>query len=124
MEQECFPVPPVKMSESEYFELWRQCGPIRIEMVEKIGTCKHSLGDTLFYKSPYAKPEGVCTALLHVLDLYAWRVALGFPSWEDDDRRVFRIHCPSRTGTVWEMRREDPEQDAGPNPDFAAASPG
>jgi uncharacterized repeat protein (TIGR04076 family) len=74
-------------------------------MIEKTGKCKHKIGDTFYYKTPYHRPEGVCAALLHVLDLYTWRAALGFPSWEDDDRRVHRVHCPSRTGTVWEMRR-------------------
>jgi len=106
-EQDCFPVSAQQISDAEYSELWRRCGPIRIEMVQKVGKCTHALGDTFFYANPYARPQGVCAALLHVLDLYLWRVVLGFPSWEKDDRRVFRVHCPSKTGTVWEMRRVD-----------------
>lgn len=74
-------------------------------MVEKIGKCMHDLNDKFNYENPYKKPNGVCTALLHVLDLYTWRVALGFPSWEEDDRTIFRIHCPSRKGTVWEIEK-------------------
>jgi uncharacterized repeat protein (TIGR04076 family) len=74
-------------------------------MIEKNEECKHNLGDVFVYKNPYDKPQGVCTALLHVLDLYIWRVALGFPSWEETDCKVYRVHCPDKLGTVWEMRK-------------------
>jgi uncharacterized repeat protein (TIGR04076 family) len=47
-------------------------------MVEQHEECKHAIGDTFIYEKPYQKPAGVCNALLHVLDLYIWRVALGF----------------------------------------------
>jgi uncharacterized repeat protein (TIGR04076 family) len=100
-----FALPRSPLSETEYSQLWKECGPIRIRMIEKTGKCEHEVGQTFQYVTPYDRPEGVCAALLHVLDLYTWRVAMGFPSWEEDDRRVFRIHCPSKTGTVWEMRR-------------------
>ncbi|MCE5249861.1 hypothetical protein LLG96_06535 [bacterium] len=93
------------MNDEEYRERWNNLGKIEIKMVEKIGKCRHELGETYFYNTPYERPQGVCTALLHVLDLYTWRVVLGFPSWEADDRSVFRIHCPSKKGTVWEMRK-------------------
>ena len=53
--------------------------------------------------------EGICAALWHVLEFYAWRVALDFPSWEPDDAAVYWLHCPCETGTVWEMRKADPE---------------
>jgi hypothetical protein len=82
-------------------------GAIEITMVEKLGKCRHAPGENHRYGSPYERPADVCNALLHVLDLYTWRVALGFPSWEQDDRTVYRIHCPSKKGTVWEMRRVD-----------------
>ncbi|MHB8066217.1 MAG: hypothetical protein ACYDG2_26960 [Ruminiclostridium sp.] len=91
----------------EYRKLWDRIGRIEIEMVEKYEECKHNLGDTFIYENPYMKPEGVCIALLHVLDLYTWRVALGFPSWNGEDRKVHRIHCPDAKGTVWEKRRID-----------------
>ena len=94
-----------RMSEARYKEHWKSAGPLEIRLVQKIGKCKHALGDTFYYQTPYVKPEGVCNALLHVLDLYTWRAALGFPSWETDDRSVFRIHCPSMKGTVWELRK-------------------
>lgn len=94
-----------KMMEAQYQERWKATGPLEITLVQKTGKCQHALGDTFYYKTPYEKPEGVCNALLHVLDLYTWRVALGFPSWESDDHDVFRIHCPSKKGTVWELRK-------------------
>lgn len=32
------------------------------------------------------------------------------PSWEGDNPEVYRIHCISKKGTVWEFQRvEDPE---------------
>ena len=89
----------------QYRELWNKMGRIEIRMVEKNGECEHNLGDVFFYDNPYKKPKGVCNALLHVLDLYTWRVALGFPSWNEKDRTVHRIHCPDATGTVWEMKK-------------------
>ncbi|MDQ7092638.1 hypothetical protein REC12_03465 [Desulfosporosinus sp. PR] len=91
------------MTDKEYKEMWSRLGPIQIKMIEKTGLCHHSLGDEFLYKNPYHKPNGVCAALLHVLDWYIWRVTLGFPSWEADDRSIYRVHCPSRKGTVWEL---------------------
>lgn len=92
------------MKHEDYLGKWEELSPIQVSMVEQSGNCCHGLGDTFLYKTPYEKPAGLCNALMHVLDLYTWRVTLGFPSWEEDDECVFRIHCPSKTGTVWEMR--------------------
>jgi uncharacterized repeat protein (TIGR04076 family) len=92
-------------SDDDYHELWNQIGRIRIKMVEKIGKCNHELGDTFYYQNPYIKPGGVCNALLHVLDLYTWRTALGFPSWDPKDRKAHMIHCPAKKGTIWEMKK-------------------
>jgi uncharacterized repeat protein (TIGR04076 family) len=92
------------LSDEEYKNLWKGL-KIEIKMIEKIGKCKHEPGEKYFYNSPYEKPQNVCNALLHVMDLYTWRVALDFPSWESDNRKMYRIHCPSKKGTVWEMRK-------------------
>jgi len=92
-------------SHDDYRKLWDKIGRIEIKMVEKNEDCKHNLGDVFIYDNPYKKPEGVCNALLHVLDLYTWRVALGFPSWNSEDRKVHKIHCPDAKGTVWEIRK-------------------
>ena len=99
------PLENYDMSDSSYKELWDKLGPIQIEMIEKNEPCKHDINDTFIYENPYKKPDGLCNALQHVLDLYSWRVALGFPSWESDDRKVYRIHCPAKNGTVWEMQK-------------------
>ncbi len=88
-----------------YKDMWERLGRVEIRMVEKYEECKHCLGDSFIYENPYKKPEGVCTALLHVLDLYIWRVTFGFPSWNGEDRRVFKLHCPDPKGTVWEMKK-------------------
>jgi uncharacterized repeat protein (TIGR04076 family) len=92
------------MSDDSYRAVWDSLYRIEIRLVEKIGQCKHNAGDTFYYDTPYKKPSGVCAALLHVLDLYTWRVVLGYPSWNDRDRSVYQIHCPDHTGTIWEMR--------------------
>ena len=92
-------------SHAEYKQLWDKLGPLEIRMTAKTGKCSHELGEAFRYEHPYSKPEGLCNALVHVLDLYTWRVALGFPSWEADDPTVYRIHCPSKNGTVWELRK-------------------
>ncbi len=93
------------LTNEEYREFWTRLDPIQIKMVEKIGLCPHNIGDTFNYQNPYDKPRGICNALLHVLDLYSWRVTLGFPSWESDDPTIYRVHCPSKKGTVWEMNK-------------------
>ena len=94
------------MPYDEYKEkFWGNLCKIEIKCAEKIGECKHNLGDTFIYENPYSRPENVCFSLLHVLDLFTWRVTLGFPSWNAEDPSVYVIHCPDRTGTVWEMRR-------------------
>ncbi len=93
------------MDNNQYKEEWVKLGSIEIKMIQKDGKCPHALNDKFYYKNPYKKPENVCVALLHVLDLYTWRVALGFPSWEKDNRNIYRIHCPSKNGTIWEMKK-------------------
>jgi uncharacterized repeat protein (TIGR04076 family) len=89
----------------DYKKLWEKMGKIEIKMVEQHEECKHKLGDTFIYENPYKKPAGVCNALLHVLDLYTWRVAFGFPSWDSKNWEIHRIHCPDAKGTIWEVRK-------------------
>jgi hypothetical protein len=93
------------MTDQDYRDFTDGLGKIQIKLVEKIGRCHHELGETHIYSVPYQKPVKVCYALQHVLELYHWRVALGVPAWNDGERDVYYVHCPDRTGTVWEMRR-------------------
>jgi len=92
-------------SYEDYQEAWKRLSKIQITCIEKNEECKHTVGDSFFYENPYKKPEGVCAALLHVLDLYIWRVTLGFPSWNTDNHFVYKIHCPDPKGTVWEIKK-------------------
>lgn len=93
------------LSHEEYHDLWDELGPLEIKMIKKYGKCKHEIGNVFHYSNPYDKPKNACKALLHVLDLYTWRVALNFPSWEADDSSIHRIHCPAKNGSVWELRK-------------------
>ena len=97
--------PALIKDHGDYQELWKKIGRIEVRMVEQHEECRHRPGDTFIYENPYVKPAGVCGALLHVFDLYTWRTALGFPSWNAENRKVFRIHCPDPNGTVWEMKK-------------------
>jgi uncharacterized repeat protein (TIGR04076 family) len=102
-----FPLRTKHLTDAEYKEQWASLEPIEIRMVEKRGECKHDVGDTFTYENPYIRPQGVCPALLNVLDLYTWRVSLDFPSWNANDRAVYRLHCPDATGTVGEMQKAE-----------------
>ncbi|HOT46807.1 MAG TPA: hypothetical protein PLM53_18140 [Spirochaetota bacterium] len=42
---------------------------------------------------------------MHALKLYTWRVTLGFPSWNSENRKIYKLHCPDPKGTVWEMKK-------------------
>jgi len=94
-------------TDADYHEFTRNLGKIEIKCIEKHGQCPHDVGDTFIYAIPYQQPQGLCYALKHVLELYNWRVALGVPFWDAGNREVYRVHCPDRTGTVWEMKRID-----------------
>jgi len=96
-----------------YGEAWRRTGPLLVRLVEKSGRCAHEVGDEFAYATPYDPSPELCHALAHVLDLYLWRAALGFPSWETDDPTVYRVHCPSKRGTVWELRKLSAEAPIG-----------
>jgi hypothetical protein len=59
-------------SYEEYKNLWKEISKIQITCIEKNEECKHCVSDSLIYENPYKKPDGVCPALLHVLDLYIY----------------------------------------------------
>jgi hypothetical protein len=104
-------------SRSDYKEIWKRIPPVTATNIVENEKCQHRLGETFTYANHYDKPNGICTALHHVFQLYVWRASLGFPSWEPDDSRVYRIHCPAKKGTVWELRRsKDPTAAEKPEP--------
>ena len=87
-------------------QVWGKLAPVLVTMVEQEEPCPHHrTGDSFLYKNHYDKPKGICSALHYVFQLYLLRASIGFPSWEEDDPSVYRIHCPDKKGTVWEMRR-------------------
>ena len=91
-------------SYADYKAVWKKLAAVQAKMIEKNEQCRHGIGDRFVYENHYDKPAGICHALHHVLQLYIWRVSIGFPSWEDDPA-VYRIHCPDKKGTVWELVR-------------------
>lgn len=93
------------MEQQAYKAQWDKLGPLTLTLTAKCGKCQHELGQCFEFRHPYDKPTGLCAAMWHVASLYTWRAALGFPSWEADDDQVFRLHCPSKNGTVWELRK-------------------
>ena len=91
-------------SHADYKDVWKRFHAVEVKMIEKNEECPHNLSDSFIYTNHYDKPAGICAALHHVLQLYIWRASLGFPSWERD-RSIYRIHCPDKKGTVWEVQR-------------------
>jgi uncharacterized repeat protein (TIGR04076 family) len=89
----------------DYNQIWEKLVPVKVTMTEKNEQCRHKLADSFVYRNHYDKPEGICSALHHVLQLYILRASLGFPSWEKDPG-TYKIHCPDKKGTVWEIRRQ------------------
>ena len=98
------------MDRPAYLDEWKRLSPIIIKMTRKDGLCNHEPGQVFCFRNPYERPRGICAALWHVVEFYAWRVEMGFPSWEPDDGSTYRLHCPCETGTVWEMRKATPEE--------------
>ncbi len=86
-------------------QAWEATGPLELRMTEKHGKCSHAEGTVFRFANPYELPTELCCAMAIVARGYVWRAAMGFPSWEADDRSVYRLHCPSKTGTVWELRK-------------------
>ena len=102
--------PETIQSYDDYQAVWERLSAVSVVMIEKNERCRHRKGDRFVYANHYEKPAGICSALDHVLQLYLWRVSVGFPSWEDDPA-LYRIHCPDKNGTVWELRRIAPAAD-------------
>jgi uncharacterized repeat protein (TIGR04076 family) len=95
-------------------EAWRRLAPIQVTMIKEDEPCPHHrVGDSFLYRNHYDKPKVICSALHHVLQLYLFRASIGFPSWEEDDPSVYRVRCPDKNGTVWEVKRAMQQQKAG-----------
>lgn len=82
---------------------------LRIKVIQKTGKCPHSIGDT--WETPYSlmKPKGLCDDAHYVLIPYLGMAAGLAPSWEKDG--IWRIHCPSRLGVIFEIEPTDQEHE-------------
>ncbi len=83
---------------------------VRITCVEKLGKCHHDVGDTFVVGHPMAYVDGLCFGAFDPARPYISHCAAGFPSWEGDDKSIYRIHCISKKGTVWKLERIEVEQ--------------
>ena len=75
-----------------------------LTVIQKTGRCPHNVGDT--WKTPYAlmKPAGesiLCDDAHYTLIPYLGMASGDAHSWEADGK--WRIHCPSKTGIVFEI---------------------
>ena len=81
--------------------------PVRVTLVEKIGVCPHNEGDSFLYHHPMFHPQGICGVAAHSMGPFVQRCADGIPSWEKDAPSIYRIHCPSKKGTIWKIERAE-----------------
>jgi uncharacterized repeat protein (TIGR04076 family) len=78
---------------------------VKITCEEKLGTCIYNVGDTFVYSKPIGYIEELCSGIQDPARPYITRCAAGIPSWEGDDKSIYRIHCISKKGTVWRIEK-------------------
>jgi uncharacterized repeat protein (TIGR04076 family) len=78
---------------------------VRITCEEKIGKCRHNIGDTYVYDHALDYPEGLCSGIQDPARIFVSHCAAEIPSWEGDDPSIHRIHCISKKGTVWRLEK-------------------
>jgi len=86
------------------FEDWWDT-KVRVTCEEKHGVCEHEVGDTFILDHVQDYAEGLCSGIQDPVRPYAAYCAIGMPSWESDDKGIWRIHCVSKKGTVWRIER-------------------
>jgi len=82
---------------------WAQ--KVRITCESKHGVCEHNVGDTYVFEHIQDYVKGLCNGIQDPARPYAEYCAIGQPSWEADDKSIYRIHCVSKKGTVWKLER-------------------
>ena len=95
-------------SKERWMEIARARGleEVEVKLIEKTGKCPHEKGEVFIYVHPNCRPEGLCGVASIAIEPFVQRCsAPGVPSWEKDDPNTYRIHCPSKKGTIWEIRR-------------------
>ena len=88
-------------------DFWRT--KVRITCEEKHGKCRYQLGDSYIYDQPHHSPKDMCLGIQEPARIPVIHCAMGLPSWEGDDKSIYRIHCISKKGTVWRIERIPPE---------------
>jgi uncharacterized repeat protein (TIGR04076 family) len=78
---------------------------VRISCEEKLGKCQHNKGDTYIFEQPMAYIPDLCMGIQDSARPYVAQCAAGIPSWEGDNKEIYRIHCISKKGTVWRLER-------------------
>ncbi len=93
---------------------------LRVKVHQKLGKCPHIVGES--WETPYAfmKPTGktiLCDDAHYVLIPYLGMAAGGARSWEKDG--IWRIHCPSKTGIIFEIEPLDTDHQWPANSDWS-----
>jgi len=83
---------------------------VRITCESKHGVCEHDVGDSYVIEHVQDYVKGLCSGIQDPARPYAVYCALGMPSWEGDDKSIYRIHCISKLGTVWRLERIPEEE--------------
>ena len=78
---------------------------VRITCESKHGVCEHEVGDSYVIEQVQDYVKGLCSGIQDPARPYAAYCALGMPSWESDDKSIYRIHRISKLGTVWRLER-------------------
>ena len=83
---------------------------VRVTCESKHGVCEHEVGDSYVIEQVQDYVKGLCSGIQDPARPYAAYCALGMPSWESDDKSIYRIHCISKLGTVWRLERIPEEE--------------
>jgi len=98
------------VSREKWIEIAKARGleEVEVKLIEKIGKCPHEEGEVFLYVHPNCRPDpplADCGVAAIALEPFVQRCSAKVPSWEKDDPNIYRIHCPSKKGTIWEIRR-------------------
>jgi uncharacterized repeat protein (TIGR04076 family) len=84
---------------------------VKATCIEKRGKCHHEVGESHAFETPISYVEGMCLGIQDPAWIWVTHCAAGLPSWEGDNPEVYRIHCISKKGTVWEFQRVEEQED-------------
>ena len=83
---------------------------VKATCVEKLGKCRHERGGEPRLRDPHIVRRGDVPRDTGPRPHLGHPLRRGAPLAGGDNPEVYRIHCISKKGTVWEFQRiEDPE---------------